>query len=455
MKYQPHEYQLFAQWKIEEQDAVGLLLEMGLGKTIITLSAVENLMYNAYEVQKVLVIAPLRVAQTVWDAEAAKWDHTKHLRFSKVLGNPREREAALERDADVYLINRENVPWLCGRYAGKAVWPFDMVVIDELSSFKSRSAERFKALRKVRPKIHRIVGLTGTPAPNGLLDLWPQMYLLDQGHALYRTMTQYRDEFFTPGKRNGQIVYEWRLKDHAEEAIYNRLSDLCVSMKAQDWLRMPERIDNVIRVEIPADAKAQYDSMERDLILPLKGQTITATSAAVVVNKLLQMAGGAVYDDDGKSHELHRAKLDAMRDIVEAANGNPTLCYYAYKHERDRLLAEFPQARELKSPQDVRDWNDGRIPLMLCHPDSAGHGLNLQAGGHVLVWFGLTWSLEKYQQANARLHRQGQKEAVIVHHIIAKDTMDERVLAVLEAKDRRQDALMEAVKARMEEITYG
>ena len=409
-------------------------------------------MYDTFEVQRVLVIAPLRVAQTVWDAEAAKWEHTRHLRFSKVLGTAQEREIALSREADVYLVNRENVPWICGFYGSKKPWPFDMVVIDELSSFKSRNAQRFKALRKVRPKIRRIVGLTGTPAPNGLLDLWPQMYLLDEGHALYRTMTQYRDEFFTPGKRNGQIVYEWRLKDHAEEAIYKRLSGLVVSMKAQDHLKMPERIDNVIRVKMPDEAKAQYDRMERDLVLPLKDQTITATSAAVVCNKLLQMAGGSIYDADGKSHELHRAKLDAMQDIVEAANGNPILCYYAYKHELGRLKAEFPQARELKTPEDVADWNAGRIPLLLCHPDSAGHGLNLQTGGHILVWYGLTWSLEKYQQANARLHRQGQRDAVIVHHIVTENTMDERVLAVLKSKDQRQDALMEAVKARIAEI---
>ena len=416
------------------------------------MSAIENLLYNEYAVQKVLVIAPLRVAQTVWDAEAAKWDHTRHLTFSKALGGAQERVLALSREADVYLVNRENVPWICGLYGPKNAWPFDMVVIDELSSFKSRASERFKALRKVRPFIKRIVGLTGTPAPNGLLDLWPQMYLLDQGKALFRTMTQYRDEFFQPGKRNGHIVYEWRLKNGAEKAIYSRLDGLCVSMKAKDHIAMPERIDNVLSVEIPADAKAQYDRMERDLVLPLKDQTITAMSAAVVVNKLLQMAGGSIYDMDGKAHALHRAKLDAMRDVVEAANGNPTLCYYAYKHERDRLLEEFPQAREMKTPQDVKDWNEGKIPLLLAHPDSAGHGLNLQAGGHILVWYGLTWSLEKYQQANARLHRQGQTETVVIHHIVAKDTMDERVLDVLKRKDQRQDALMEAVKARIKEL---
>ena len=419
----------------------------GLGKTVITLSAINSLMYDSFEVQRCLVIAPLRVAQTVWDAEAAKWDHLRHLRFSKVLGNAREREDALKADADIFLVNRENVPWLvetCGRK-----WPFDMVVIDELSSFKSREAQRFKALRKARPKIQRIVGLTGTPAPNGLLDLWPQMYLLDEGRALGRTLTTYRDAFFTPGKRNGQIVYEWKLRSGAEEEIYRRLSGLVVSMKAQDHLRMPDRVDNVIRVKIPRD---EYERLERDLVLPLKDQTITAASAAVVANKLLQIAGGAVYDEDGNAHEIHRAKLDAMQDVVEAANGKPILCYYAYKHERDRLLHEFPQAREMKSPQDVSDWNAGRVPLMLAHPDSAGHGLNLQAGGHILVWFGLTWSLEKYQQACARLHRQGQKSTVIVHHIVAEDTMDERVMSVLASKDRRQDALMEAVKARLEEM---
>lgn len=428
--------------------AVGLFLEMGLGKTVITLSALNTLMRDTFEVEKCLVIAPLRVAQTVWQEEAEKWDHLRGLRFSKVLGNASERREALERPADIYVINRENVPWLVEEV--KRDWPFDMVVIDELSSFKSRAAQRFKALRKVRPYIRRIVGLTGTPAPNGLLDLWPQIYLLDSGRRLGKTMTTYRDAFFTPGKRNGQIIFEWKPKPHAEEEIYHRLSDLVVSMKAQDHLRMPERVDNVIRVKIP---RTEYDTMERDLVLPLKDQTITATSAAVVVNKLLQLAGGAVYDEKGQTHEIHRAKLDALREALEAANGHSVLCYYAYKHERDRIMAEIPEAREMKSPQDVADWNAGKIPLLLAHPDSAGHGLNLQAGGHILIWFGLTWSLEKYQQANARLHRQGQRDSVIVHHIVAENTMDERVLDVLRRKDQRQDALMEAVKARIEDIS--
>lgn len=448
MRYKPHDYQQFCIEAIKQTPQIALFLEMGLGKTSVTLTAISDMI--GFDISKVLVIAPLRVAQTVWDAEAEKWDHTQFLRFSKILGTAKQRRDALLADADVYVINRENIPWLvteCGKR-----WPFDMVVIDELSSFKSRSAERFKALKKVRPCIERIVGLTGTPAPNGLLDLWPQMYLIDQGNALGKTLSVYRDTYFKPGKRNGNVIFEWKLLPGAEDAIYKRLAGQVVSMKTRDYLKMPERIDNVISVELPPDAKNAYRQMEREMVLPLKDTEITAFNAASVCNKLLQLSGGSVYDENGVYHEIHREKLDALHDVIEAANGNPVLCYYGFRHEAARIMQEFPQARMIgKGENDVRDWNAGKIPLLLCHPDSAGHGLNLQTGGHILVWYGLTWSLEKYQQANARLHRQGQKNAVVIHHIVAKGTVDERVMRILAQKDLRQDALMEAVKAILRE----
>ena len=453
MKFTPHAYQSYAVSRIIDQPEIGLLLEMGLGKTVITLTATNELLYEPFEVRRVLVVAPLRVAQTVWSTEAAKWDHLRHLKVSRVLGSASERRAALAEDADIYVINRENIPWLVQHQAKTRKWPFDMVVIDELSSFKSRSAERFKALRRVRPHIRRIVGLTGTPAPNGLIDLWAQMYLLDSGKALGKTLTGYRDTYFKPGRRNGQVVYEWRLLPDAEQKIYGRLSGLCVSMKAQDFLQLPERVDNVVLAPMPVEAKKAYDQMEREMIMELGDEEITAASAAAVCNKLLQIAGGAVYDNSHETWtEIHHAKIDALADIVEAANGNPVLVYYAYKHEAARIREAFPQAHMLQSEQDVMDWNAGKIGMLLCHPDSAGHGLNLQAGGHILVWFGLTWSLEKYQQANARLHRQGQQESVIIHHIIAPGTMDERVLDVLHDKSDRQDAFINAVKARRDAI---
>lgn len=392
---------------------------------------------------KVLVIAPLRVAQTVWAQEAEKWGLP--LRVERVLGGAAERRAALGRQADVYVINRENVEWLVETVGTR--WPFDMVVIDELSSFKSSRAGRFRALRRVRGKIRRIVGLTGTPAPNGLIDLWAQMYLLDRGAALGRTLGSYRDRYFEAGKRSGHVVYEWRPKPGAEDAIYKALDGLCVSMRSIDYLPMPERIDNIINVKLDDAARAAYREMEREMLLELQGAQIVALTAATVANKLLQLSQGAVYDADGAWHELHRIKLDALEDVIEAACGQSALVYYTYKHDLERLQKAFPQARVLRRAEDVEAWNRGEVPLLLAHPDSAGHGLNLQAGGHILVWFGLTWSLEKYQQANARLYRQGQRHGVVVHHIVAAGTIDERVMRVLAGKARLQDELMEAVKA--------
>lgn len=446
MHFKPHPYQEHAISWILEHPHCGLFLDMGLGKTVITLSAVKQLI-DSLEVFKVLVVAPLRVASTVWAEEIEKWDHLHGLRAVKVLGSQKERMLALCQEADIYITNRENVDWLVN-YKGKR-WDFDMVVLDELSSFKSPSSARFKAMRRALPYIRRVVGLTGTPAPNGLIDLWSQIYLLDKGERLGRTLGSFRTAFFTPGKHNGNVVYEWRLRPDTEDVIYRRISDLCISMRSVDYLTMPEC--NLIRmpISLPKTALSALAAMEHDLIITLDGEAVTAQSAAVLTGKLLQMANGAVYDPEGGIHEIHNAKLDALADLVEQANGSPVLVYYSYKHDLQRILGRFPDARVLSTPQDVADWNGGRIQLMLAHPDSAGHGLNLQKGGHIMVWFGLTWSLEKYQQANARLYRQGQTHPVTIYHLIAEGTMDERVMRILEGKEQRQDDLIEAVKAQL------
>jgi len=451
--YNPHQYQEYATNKILGQEAVGLFLDMGLGKSVITLTAIDQLLFNYFDISKVLVIAPLRVAQKTWSDEIKKWDHLKHLRISKVLGSEKQRLAALQVKADIWIINRENVEWLADLY-GKD-WPFGMVVIDELSSFKSSKAKRFRALRKVRPCIKRIVGLTGTPAPNGLIDLWPQVYLLDQGERLGKTVTGYRSRYFEPGKRNRTVIFSWDPKPGAEEAIYSKLEDLCVSMSAEDWLQMPERIDREVKVQIPEAARAKYDQLERDLLLPFAGGDITADTMAILSNKLLQMANGAVYDENGSTREIHQAKLEALDDILEAANGQPVLVFYNYQHDRDRILNHISAARVLDTEEDIEQWNQGKIPVMLAHPASAGHGLNLQAGGNIIVWFGLTWSLELYQQANARLYRQGQEKSVIIHHLVAEETIDEDVMSALAGKDVSQKALLEAVKARIESVRGG
>jgi len=447
MKFNPYPYQRRAIQHILDNPAAGLFLDLGLGKTVITLTAVAELLHDRFEVDRVLVVAPLRVADSVWTAEAEKWDHLRHLEISKVLGRKKKRLAALEEKADIYVINRENIPWLVGHYQRR--WPFDMVVIDELSSFKSPSAKRFRALRKVRPLIRRIVGLTGTPAPNGLIDLWPQIYLLDQGERLGKTITQYRDRFFRPGKRNGHIVYEWIVKDPDE--IYRRIDDIVISMKAADWLDMPEKIERIVKVKLPEEAWQKYKQLERDLILRFtEGGDIVAANGAVLVNKLLQLAQGAAYDENGEVKFFHDAKLDALEDVIEASAGKPVLVFYIYQHDLARIQKRFPQARVLKSAREVNEWNAGKIPLLLAHPASTGHGLNLQAGGNIICWFGLPHSLELYEQANGRLYRQGQKEAVIIHHLVAADTFDEAVMEALQRKAMTQNDLMEAVKARAE-----
>lgn len=459
MKYQPYHYQAYAtQWIIDKKKSA-LFLEMGMGKSVTTLTAIFELMYDYFDVSRVLVIAPLRVASSTWDEEIDKWDHLKGLRISKVLGSEKERVVALYKKADIYIINRENVTWLVERFGSD--WPFDMVVIDELSSFKSSKAQRFKALKKVRPFIKRIVGLTGTPAPNGLIDLWPQIYLLDGGERLGKTITGYREKYFLPDKRNQMIIYSWKLKDGAEEAIFEKISDICVSMKAEDYLELPERLDNIIPVDLPKKAKEQYEVLEKELILSIADTDVLAGSAAVLANKLLQIANGAVYDEDGEVKHIHDEKLKTLDELIESASGKPVLVFYGYQHDKDRLLTHLKalKPRLLQTDQDIKDWNKGQVPILLAHPASAGHGLNLQTGGNIIIWFGLTWSLELYQQANARLWRQGQKQTVVIHHIIAKDTIDERVMKALEDKDVSQAALIEAVKARVakykEDVPHG
>jgi SNF2 family DNA or RNA helicase len=452
VKYEPHGYQAYAtKWLLDKEKAA-LFLDMGMGKSVITLTAINELMFDYFDVAKVLVIAPLRVAQNTWDSEIEKWEHLRHLRIAKILGNEKERIQALNATADIYVINRENVKWLvdrCGKH-----WPFDMVVIDELSSFKSHQAQRFKALRKIRPFMKRVVGLTGTPAPNSLIDLWPQIYLLDGGKRLGKTITGFRERYFYPDKRNQYIVYSYKPKEGAEEAIYKKLSDICVSMKAEDYLKLPERINNTIPIHLPKKAKEKYDQLERDLLLPLNDSDIVANTAAVLTNKLLQMANGAVYDENGDVQEIHNAKLKALEDVLEAANGKPVLIFYAYKHDLARIKKHLKgqDLKVLDTAEDINAWNKGEVPIMLAHPASAGHGLNLQAGGNIIVWFGLTWSLELYSQANARLYRQGQKQNVIIHHLVAKGTMDEDVMRVLENKEAGQEALLNAIKARVRKM---
>lgn len=452
MKYIPHEYQNYAKQKLIELPEVGLLLDMGLGKTVTTLTAINELMYDRFLISRVLVIAPKRVAEDTWTTEAQKWDHLQHLRISRVLGSRKERLAALDEDADIYVINRENVVWLVDLY--RASWPFEMVVVDELSSFKSNQAKRFKALKQVRPLVERFVGLTGTPSPNGLLDLWPQMYLIDRGQRLGKTITGYRERYFNPGKSNGYVVYSYEPKPGAEEAIQKQISDICISMKAEDYLQMPELVVNDIPVRLSPQELGKYRELEREKLMEIDGDQVTALNAATVYNKLLQMANGSVYSDDGTVVEIHKRKLEALEEILDTANGQPVLVFYNFRHDYDSLSAAFKKykPRTLKGQEDIQDWNSGRIPLLLAQPASMGHGLNLQAGGHIIVWYGLNWSLELYQQANARLYRQGQKQGVIIHRLVAAGTVDEEVIRRLESKDVTQESLMESLKARIKAI---
>lgn len=444
MRYVPYEYQKYAEEFIINNPACALMLDMGLGKTVITLTAIRILLFDYFEISKVLVIAPLRVAQDTWSKECEKWDHLKKLKISKILGSEKDRRSAVVNKADIYIINRENVEWLCKNYK----FDFDMVVIDELSSFKSPTAKRFKALRKVRPKVKRIVGLTGTPAPNSLMDLWSQINLIDMGQRLGRFITNYRNEYFVPDKRNQQVVFSYKPREGSEEQIYNKISDICVSMKACDYLNMPERIDNIVEVQMSEKERKLYKKLEKEMLLPFAEGDIDAVNAAALSNKLLQMANGAVYDEFKAVKNIHNKKLEALEDLIEAANGKSVLIFYAYKHDKDRISQRF-KVTEINTSEDITKWNKEEIPIAIAHPASTGHGLNLQAGGSIVIWFGLTWSLELYQQANARLWRQGQKETVVIHHIVTKGTVDEQVMRALEEKSAGQEALINAVKARI------
>ncbi|MBU5426164.1 DEAD/DEAH box helicase [Tissierella pigra] len=405
--------------------------------------------YNSFLVRKVLVIAPLRVARDTWPAEIEKWDHLKGLKYTVAVGSEVQRKTALMKRAQVYIINRENVEWLISRSG--IPFDFDMVVIDELSSFKSHQAKRFKSLMKVRPKVNRIVGLTGTPSSNGLMDLWAQYRLLDMGQRLGRFIGRYREDYFVPDKRNQQVIFSYKPKPGAEEAIYRLISDITISMKGTDYLKLPELVINEVDVKLSEKEMKTLDTMKRDLITTVKGEEITAANAAALSGKLLQMANGAVYDDQGTVLHIHDRKLDALEDLIEAANGKPVLIAYWFKHDLSRIQKRF-EVEVLSTSDSIKRWNDGEIPIAVIHPASAGHGLNLQAGGSTLVWFGLTWSLELYQQTNARLWRQGQKETVVIHHLISKGTIDERVMKALNDKNNTQSALIDAVKATLKEV---
>ncbi len=444
MIYNPHEYQDYAKEFIIGHPVSLLLLDMGLGKTVITLTALWELLLDYFQIRRVLVIAPLRVARDTWTGECEKWEHLNGIKISTVLGSEKERKTALSQSANVYVINRENVEWL----VQQGDWDFDMIIIDELSSFKSHKAKRFKALKKVRPKAYRIVGLTGTPAPNGLMDLWAEIGILDMGQRLGRFIGVYRERFFLPDKRSRDMVYSYKPREGAEEHIYKLISDIAISMKAVDYLDMPECIYNQVEVKLDQKEYGLYRKLEKDMLLPFDGGDVDAVNAAGLAGKLLQMANGAVYDENGEVRKIHDRKLEALEDLLEAANGKPVLVAYWYKHDKQRIQERF-SAMELDSSEDFRKWSAGDIPFALIHPASAGHGLNLQAGGSTLIWFGLTWSLELYWQMNARLWRQGQKETVIIHHLIAKGTMDEQAMNSLEKKERGQSALVDAVKVRI------
>lgn len=450
-----HGYQHTAVSHIMENTHGALLLEMGLGKTVSTLTAINKLIYEELEINAVLIIAPKRVAESVWSAEIGKWEHLKHLRISKILGNEKQRKAALRQPADVYTVGRDNVAWLCSQFGGTRT-PFDMLVIDELSSFKNPQSVRFKALKAVQPSFSRVVGLTGTPAPNGLIDLWSQIYLLDRGARLGKFITTYRETYFRPDKRNGSITYSYKLEESGEQQIYAKIGDICMSMKAKDYLDLPERINNIVRIDMPPDLQKQYDDFEKEQVMNLVSaegddKEISALNAAALSNKLLQFANGAMYDENKVYHEVHNLKLQALEELIEAANGHPVLIAWTYRHDRDRMLEKLKKYKpqELKTDQDINDWNAGKIQVMMMHPASGGHGLNLQAGGNIIVWFGNTWSLELEQQFNARLDRQGQKNAVVVNKLAVVGTMDEDVLKAQETKGNNQNRLMDAVKAKI------
>lgn len=446
MKYVPYEYQQYATRFIEKNEVAAIFLECGLGKSVITLTAIKNLIAKG-EVKKVLVIAPLRVGKTTWPDEIEKWEHLKGLTYSVAIGTVKERESALRKNADITIINRENVEWLIAKSG--VPFDYDMVVIDELSSFKSYKAKRFKYLLKARPTVERIVGLTGTPSSNGLMDLWAQFRLLDLGERLGRYITRYREGYFTPDKRNAQVVFSYKPLPGAEEKIYDKIGDITISMKAKDYLKMPDLVMNTVKVKMSDKDGAIYEQLKDDMFINIREEEIDVANAAALSNKLQQLANGAIYGADKKVIRIHDGKLDALEDLIESANGKPVLVAYWFKHDLERIKERFPFVREIKTPDDIKDWNKGEILVGIIHPASAGHGLNLQQGGSTMIWFGLTWSLELYQQTIARLYRQGQTKTVVVHHIVTEGTIDELMLVSLDRKEKRQDALIDAVKAQI------
>ena len=452
MEFKPHDYQKYATEFIESHPIAAVILQMGLGKTVCTLTAIEHLMYDTFEVSKVLIVAPLRVAKVTWSDEIDKWDHLSHLTYSVAVGSEKERLSALKKKADLYMINRENLQWLIEKSG--LPFDYDMVVLDELSSFKSWQSKRFRAFMKVRPKVQRVVGLTGTPSSNGLMDLFAEFKCLDMGERLGRFITQYRSAFFIPDRMNGQVVYSYKPRPFAEEEIYRRIGDISISMKALDHLKMPELIENRYPVYMDDGEKQQYESMKKDLILPyLENEATTAANAAALSGKLCQMANGAVYSDEGSVVHIHDRKLDALEDIIEAAQGPILLCYW-FKHDLERITKKLDELKveyaRISSDGSIRMWNEGKFQVGLIHPASAGHGLNLQAGGNHIVWFGLTWSLELLEQSNARLWRQGQRaETVVVQYLVTAGTIDERILDAVSKKEKDQNALIDAVKAEL------
>lgn len=456
MDYEAHYYQRFATDFIERNPISAILLSMGLGKTVITLTAINDLFYDYFVVSKVLVIAPLRVCTNVWKQEAEKWLHLQGLKISVAVGTERERLAALSIKADIYVVNRENTPWLIEKSG--IPFDFDMLVIDELSSFKNHQSKRFRALMKVRPKVKRVVGLTGTPSSNGLMDLWAQFRLLDMGQRLGRFIGKYRTDYFVPDKRNGQVIFSYKPLPNAEKRIYDKIGDITISMNATDHLQMPELLTVEHTVRLSETEMERYGELKRDLVLTLKDCEITAANAAVLSGKLCQMANGAIYGGNNEVVKIHDHKLEELEDLIEQANGKPVLVAYWFQHDRARIIERLQKLRIPFSQLDKSDtivrWNNGELPVALIHPASAGHGLNLQMGGSTLIWFGLTWSLELYQQTNARLWRQGQKDTVVIHHIITEDTIDEQVMRALKRKDKIQADLINAVMANLKETAY-
>lgn len=449
-----HGYQETATEHIIEHTHSALFLDMGLGKTVCSLTAVKELMYEELSIGKTLMIGPVRVVESVWEAEAEKWAHLKQLKLVQVVGTPKQRAEILEQEADIYLLSRNNTVWFCDHYKNKP-FPFDMLIIDELSSFKNQKSKRFRALRRLQPKFKRVVGLTGTPAPNGLIDLWSQIFLLDSGERLGKYVTHYREEYFRPGARNGAIIYNYNLKKGSEERIHKKIGDICMSMKNEDYLDMPERIENIIEIKLTNKLQKQYDDFEREQVIEIleaNEGVISAVNAAALSNKLLQFANGAIYDDEKNWHEVHDLKIKAIEELIEDANGQPILIAWTFRHDMYRLKEALKKYKpqELKDDKTIRDWNAGKIQVLMMHPASGGHGLNLQAGGNIIIWFGQTWSLELEQQLNARLYRQGQKNTVVINKLVSTKTHESDVIKAQKSKNKTQNELMEAVKARIE-----